>query len=1179
MAFREWERRSDDLILPEASATPLPPLSRLLHLVLRYCSTATTPRSSCSTVQRRRTVPQLATEPVPLLHLSAATPSTLISSSLSRSCTIPLCLLLTLPRHSFLFNLLNSYECSTPAPDVAHNSHLSVSATLAPLRFTYPPVDLISQEREGATRFLAEGGNRPWPACPLSLAISAVLHKSGSLLTSLLPSPAAMDYAAFHIVYVDKRVSAGLDGKYLHEAVLEPPADNDLVANSDRSSSCAEHISSEIAVVKENLINLLSCFNGAKLSELESNEDRLEPTLIIVDAAMALEVQLSDSQSSYHNHRPYSKVQSSTSQPVPTTISKAESNQESNLLKTITSRIARSELSNLVIPVAFTQSPEVITRTHSRRSGSDQRIVSQEMLRCIDDGAADVYFSPLALDCIRSISFHAYRARKANAKKRASLQEAKKSRKRSWVGIDDRKPYAYLREEMVSGLMTGICSPDQAQPTLDHSHPDLDFAEDSTLAKAIGSWSFPAHDFSEDQLVHAAFLMLQHALSMADLERWRLPAGTRKANHRPAADLKAFLLASRAAYNSFVHYHNFRHVVDVMQAVFYFLLRLGAIPPYHQTPFPSPPPPQPKSPVGNLLQPFDVLTLLISAIGHDVGHPGVNNAFLVALNAPLAQLYNDKSVLESFHCAAYSQILRRCWHSVFEDTAMRGLMINSILATDMGLHFKYMADLGNLQEKVYQDQGTEGWSPQALDECRALTCALLIKCADISNVARPFDIAVTWADILQLEFANQGVMENDLGMSTTLFGGPPELGNLTKLANSQNGFMKIYACPLFEAVSDVLPSMNFAVEEMRANQDMWRKKIEKQQPREEKKSFPSESLLSLRSESPSRSSSQPELSHPEGLPASQTSSNILTTISPPTKPQSEEQRRASDASGPYGSSDPVAQAHQQGSRRSSSGAQIGYSGSVVDPNFNSRRSSGAFSAGHSIPQTLAARRSSNTSPSQLQLTFGTDLRSQAYPAVSAAENVQPGRRGSDGTLSHTNASIVTSDTGSRNISIAGGGGSNARKGSKSNDGDQTLGQHRSTAYSMNRHSPYPALERHSSGGHTSRSQSVPYSPTETQATSVTEDSDDRSHQARERGGSITVKKGPPEAVNVEKPGSGHRLTGYGSVGRLKGADVKTTVVNGGSSGQHSDTSRLVTRKSSRFLNFWKKRGKATEPSI
>lgn len=197
-----------------------------------------------------------------------------------------------------------------------------------------------------------------------------------------------------------------------------------------------------------------------------------------------------------------------------------------------------------------------------------------------------------------------------------------------------------------------------------------------------------------------------------------------------------FLLASRTAYNEFVKYHNFRHVVDVLQALFHFLVRIGILPFY-----PTQDPPVPanhKTPIAELLQPFDALTLLISAIGHDVGHPGVNNAFLVALNAPLAQLYNDRSVLESFHCAAYSQILRRYWPKVFADIAMRRLMINNILATDMGLHFKYMTDLGSLQQKLAHDKGDlDGWSVKVREEHKDLTCGLLIKCADICNVVSP----------------------------------------------------------------------------------------------------------------------------------------------------------------------------------------------------------------------------------------------------------------------------------------------------------------------------------------------------------------------------------------------------------------------------------------------------------
>lgn len=189
----------------------------------------------------------------------------------------------------------------------------------------------------------------------------------------------------------------------------------------------------------------------------------------------------------------------------------------------------------------------------------------------------------------------------------------------------------------------------------------------------------------------------------------------------------------RVAYNSFVLYHNFRHAVDVVQSVFHFLVQIGILPPYPAG-AESPTTAHTKSPIARLLGPFEALTLLISAIGHDVGHPGVNNMFLVKLNAPLAQLYNDQSVLESFHCAAYSQILRRHWPAAFQDKAVRKLMISTILATDMGIHSDYMQQLGNLQEKIHETKNTDGWNPKDIEWARTLVCGLLIKCADISNV-------------------------------------------------------------------------------------------------------------------------------------------------------------------------------------------------------------------------------------------------------------------------------------------------------------------------------------------------------------------------------------------------------------------------------------------------------------
>jgi 3',5'-cyclic-nucleotide phosphodiesterase len=69
-------------------------------------------------------------------------------------------------------------------------------------------------------------------------------------------------------------------------------------------------------------------------------------------------------------------------------------------------------------------------------------------------------------------------------------------------------------------------------------------------------------------------------------------------------------------------------------------------------------------------------------------------------------------------------------------------------------------------------------------------------------------------------------MENQVGMETTLFGGPPELGNVLKLANGQIGFMGIFAHPLFASVTDVIPAMGFAAAEIIKNKGVWITRIE-----------------------------------------------------------------------------------------------------------------------------------------------------------------------------------------------------------------------------------------------------------------------------------------------------------------------------------------------------------------
>ena len=57
------------------------------------------------------------------------------------------------------------------------------------------------------------------------------------------------------------------------------------------------------------------------------------------------------------------------------------------------------------------------------------------------------------------------------------------------------------------------------------------------------------------------------------------------------------------------------------------------------------------------LEGIHLFSFLMSTIIHDLGHPGLNNAFMVARNDALAIEYNDRSVLENFHVAQGFRII------------------------------------------------------------------------------------------------------------------------------------------------------------------------------------------------------------------------------------------------------------------------------------------------------------------------------------------------------------------------------------------------------------------------------------------------------------------------------------------------------------------------------------------
>eukprot|EP00752_Nemacystus_decipiens_P003083 g2855.t2 len=133
--------------------------------------------------------------------------------------------------------------------------------------------------------------------------------------------------------------------------------------------------------------------------------------------------------------------------------------------------------------------------------------------------------------------------------------------------------------------------------------------------------------------------------------------------------------------NPRVSYHNLYHAVDVMHATYLTLGSMGA---------------------SGLLTETEQLALILSALCHDLDHPGLTNSFQTATESPLANLYNDQAPLEHHHLAIMFQILRREGCDILghlekpQKTRIREVMIQGILATEMSEHGTHITKVDKL---------------------------------------------------------------------------------------------------------------------------------------------------------------------------------------------------------------------------------------------------------------------------------------------------------------------------------------------------------------------------------------------------------------------------------------------------------------------------------------------------
>jgi len=245
-------------------------------------------------------------------------------------------------------------------------------------------------------------------------------------------------------------------------------------------------------------------------------------------------------------------------------------------------------------------------------------------------------------------------------------------------------------------------------------------------------------------------------------------------------------------------YHNFRHVVDVMQTSYALAHLLGTL---------------------SRLSPWEKFALAAAALCHDLEHPGVSSAFVSEAEELFTSSYKDL-LLEKHHALRAFEVmvdrevdLLRGLRTV-KYYEVRGNVNRVILATDISKHSEYLA---KLRAHIAHSESARAAGGEAVKIDKHFEMELILKCADISNVLKPFATAKRWAIRVTDEFYLQGDLERSRGMAVTQM---CDRGVQAPVA-LQKAFIDYLCAPWYEAVAGAFPAFAPALAQMRENRAKW----------------------------------------------------------------------------------------------------------------------------------------------------------------------------------------------------------------------------------------------------------------------------------------------------------------------------------------------------------------------
>ena len=288
----------------------------------------------------------------------------------------------------------------------------------------------------------------------------------------------------------------------------------------------------------------------------------------------------------------------------------------------------------------------------------------------------------------------------------------------------------------------------------------------------------------------------------------------------PVDKLDPFLISVTNQYLTSTLYHNSLHGADITQTICLFFNNSNAEEVCHA-------------------QVIDLLSIIIAALGHDIGHPGLTNTFQINSSSDMAITYNDSSCLENFHLCTLFKTIRKDEYNIFEKLSpqdyknIRKKMISEILATDMAIHGKV---LNNIRSKIPEylltnekennknkikkfELITDINNEQTTNEEKQALFDYFIHSADLGHNTKIFNISLRWVKLLSEEFWLQGDKERKMNLNISFLCDR----DTTIVPKSQVGFIGGFIIPTYNFLVIMFPTLSYTIENAKDNLNKWQK--------------------------------------------------------------------------------------------------------------------------------------------------------------------------------------------------------------------------------------------------------------------------------------------------------------------------------------------------------------------